>query len=77
MDRKTFTDALTKYVQVTPFRPFTVALNNGDRFEIDQPWALAFRDGTALFAGPGGTPHIFDDQSVTQFIGDPTTGASE
>ena len=77
MDRKTFTDALTEYVRFTPFRPFTVALNNGDRLEIDHPKALAFRDGTALFAGPGGTPHIFDSQSVTQIIGDLTTSPSD
>ena len=70
MDRKIFNDALGEYVNFRPFRPFTVALANGDRLEIDHPNAIAFRNGTALVAGPSGTPHIFDYQGVTQIIGD-------
>ncbi len=70
MDRKTFNDAMSQYVSFRPFHPFTVALANGDRLEIDHPDAIAFRNGTALFAGPSGTPHIFDYQGVTQIIGD-------
>ena len=30
-----------------PYRPFTVALVNGDRFEVDHPDALVVRDGVA------------------------------
>ena len=37
-----------------PFRPFTVALVNGDRFEVDHPGALAVRDGIAMYIGAGG-----------------------
>ncbi len=70
MDRKTFNAAMSQYVNFTPFSPFTVALTNGDRLEIDHRNAVAYRNGTGLFAGPGGTPHIFDYQSVTQIIGD-------
>lgn len=51
-------------------KPFTVAMVNGDRLEIDHPDALAVRDGVALFAGPGGVPVIFDYEGVSQVIGD-------
>jgi hypothetical protein len=53
-----------------PFRPFSVALVNGDRLEVDHPDALAVRDGVALFAGPGGVPVILDYEGVSQIIGD-------
>jgi hypothetical protein len=39
-----------------PFRPFTVALVNGDRFEVDYPKALVFRDGAAVYVASGGRP---------------------
>ncbi len=53
-----------------PFKPFTVAMQNGDRLEVDHPDALAMRDGIALFAGPGGIPSIFDHEGVNRIIGD-------
>jgi hypothetical protein len=37
----------------SPFRPFTVALVNGDRFEVDYPDALVVRDGMAVFISAG------------------------
>ena len=53
-----------------PFHPFTVALINGDRFEVDFPDALMARDGQAVYFGPNKVLHIFDHQGVAQFIGD-------
>jgi hypothetical protein len=53
-----------------PFRPFTVALVNGDRFEVDHPGALAARDGAAIYISPGGVPVIFDHEGVSQIVGD-------
>ena len=41
-----------------------------DRFEVDHPDAFSFREGVAVYFAPGGVPHIFDHESVTQFIGD-------
>ena len=35
-----------------PYKPFTVVLVNGKRFEVDRPSALAFRDGGAGYVGP-------------------------
>ena len=54
----------------TPYRPFTVALVNGDRFEVDHPDALVVRDGVAVYIGAGGIPVLFDREGVGQFIGE-------
>ena len=70
MDRDTFDRTIRAFKHHTPFRPFTVAMGNGDRLEVDHPDALAVRDGVALFAGPGGVPVFFDYQGVSQVIGD-------
>ena len=70
MDRETFDLTILTFRRRTPFRPFTVAMVNGDRFEVDHPEALAVRDGVALFAGPGGVPVIFDHEGVSQVVGD-------
>lgn len=43
---------------------------NGTRLEVDHPDALAFRDGVAWFAAPGGVPVVFDHEGVSQVIGD-------
>ena len=53
-----------------PYRPFTVALVNGDRFEVDHPDALVVRDGVAVYIAAGGVPVLFDHEGVGQFIGD-------
>jgi hypothetical protein len=53
-----------------PFQLFTVALVNGDRFEVEHANALVFRDGVAIYVAPGGVPVIFDHEGVSQVIGD-------
>lgn len=65
-----FDGALTAFINRSPFRPFTVALVNGDRFEVDHPRALVVRDGVAVYVGPGGVPVLFDHEGVSQFVGD-------
>jgi hypothetical protein len=65
-----FDNSLTAFISRTPFRPFTVALVNGDRFEVDHPRALVVRDGVAVFVGPGGVPVLFDHEGVSQFVRD-------
>ena len=52
MDRATFDSTIRAFKHRTPYKPFTIAMVNGNRFEIDHPEALALRDGMALFAGP-------------------------
>jgi hypothetical protein len=70
MDRETFTNTIQAFKHLSPFRPFTVSMVNGDRLEVDHPDALAVRDGMALFAAPGNVPVIFDHEGVSQVIGD-------
>jgi hypothetical protein len=70
MDRGTFDNTLQMLTQRRPFRPFTVAMVNGDRLEVDFPNAIAFRDGTALYIAAGGVPAWFDHEGVSQVIGD-------
>ena len=70
MDRETFDLTIRTFKHRTPFQPFTIAMQNGDRLEIDHPDALAIRDGAALFVGPGKVPSIFDHEGVTRIIGD-------
>jgi hypothetical protein len=65
-----FDQTLSAFMERRPFKPFTVALVNGDRFEVDHPKALVFRDGVAIYVAPGGFPVIFDHEGVSQFIGD-------
>lgn len=70
MQSDNFDQTLAAFRQRVPFRPFTVALVNGDRFEVDHPGAFVFRDGVAVFIGPGGVPIVFDHEGVSQFVGD-------
>jgi len=68
MTKDSFTRSLRALQHRTPFKPFTVALVNGDRFQVDHPEALVVRDGVAAFVAVGGYPTLFDHESVSQFI---------
>jgi hypothetical protein len=77
MDRDTFDSTIRTFKNHRPFRPFTIALVNGDRVEVDHPEAVLVRDGTGLYVGPGGIPVLFDYESVSQVIGDLAGRSSE
>lgn len=70
MDRELFDQSIRAFKHRKPFKPFTVAMESGDRLEVDHPDALAIRDGQALFIGPGSVPSIFDHEGVSRIIGD-------
>jgi hypothetical protein len=70
MEADNFDRTLTAFKRRSPFRPFTVALVNGDRFEVDHPDALVVRDGVAVYVGAGGIPVLFDHEGVRQVVGD-------
>jgi hypothetical protein len=70
MDAANFDQTLNAFKRRIPFRPFRIALVNGDRFEVDFPDALLIRDGVAVFVAAGGIPVIFDYEGVNQFVGD-------
>lgn len=62
-----FNQLLIGLQQRSPFIPFTVELQGGDRFEVDRP-TVAVRDGIAVFLGPRGAPICFDHDSVKRFV---------
>lgn len=70
MEATNFDQTLSAFKKRNPFRPFTVAMVNGDRFEVDYPDALVVRDGVAVYIAAGGVPVLFDHEGVSQFIGD-------
>ena len=61
---------LAAFTQRTPFRPFPVVLGSGTQFEVDHSGALIFRDGIAVFPGPGGVPVLCDHEGVDQCVAD-------
>jgi hypothetical protein len=63
--------SLRAFQRRSPFRPFVVALVNGDRVQVDHPEALVIRDGVAVFIAAGGVPTLFDHESVSQLVGEP------
>ncbi|HEY7155127.1 MAG TPA: hypothetical protein VH575_14280 [Gemmataceae bacterium] len=70
METANFDRALIAFKRRSPFRPFTVVLVDGDRFEVDYPEVLVVRDGMAVYIAAGGVPVLFDHEGVSQFIGD-------
>ena len=70
MEAEPFERSLRACQRRNPFRPFTVALVNGDRFQVDHPEALVFRGGVAVFVAANGVPTLFDHQSVSQLVGE-------
>jgi hypothetical protein len=66
-----FERTLRTYQRRRPFKPFKVALVNGDRFQVDHPEALVLRDGVGVFVAAGGIPTLFDHEGVSQVLGEP------
>jgi hypothetical protein len=69
MNFQHFERTLRAFHRRAPFRPFTVELVSGDRFQVDHPEALVVRAGTAVFVAADGTPTLFDHEGVCQIIG--------
>ena len=70
MDRESFTATIQALQNRRPFKPFTVALVDGDRYEVDRPNILAVGEGIAILISPGAVPVFFDHEGVSQVIGD-------
>ena len=47
-----FDRTLNAFRKRSPYRPFTVVLVNGDRFEVDYPDALVVREGWPFTSVP-------------------------
>lgn len=70
MTSEKFSETIAAFNRRQPFKPYTIAMMNGDRVEVDFPGAIAVREGFAIFLGPGGVPHFIDHDGVNQMIGD-------
>jgi hypothetical protein len=70
MDATNLERSLHAYQRRTPFRPFTVALVNGERIVVDHPEAMILRGGSAVFIAADGVPTLFDHKSVSQVTGE-------
>lgn len=70
METQTFDETMLALKGRIPFRPFTVALVNGHRYEVDHADAFVIRDGVAIYVAPGGIPVIFDHEGVSEIVGD-------
>ena len=70
MDQETFTATILALQTRRPFKPFTVALVDGDRYEVDRPNILAVGERIAILVAPGDVPVYFDQEGVSQIIGD-------
>jgi hypothetical protein len=71
-----FEGALRAFRRRTPFRPFTVELVSGDRFQVDHPEALVPRGGAAVFFAADGELKLRDRESVSQVLEEPPAQAS-
>jgi hypothetical protein len=69
MDAANFDRALQALARKSPFRPFTVELVSGDRFDVVHPEALMFRNGYAFYLNPDGDWSFFDYEGVSQLLG--------
>jgi hypothetical protein len=80
MVAESFDRSLRAFVHRTPFRPFTVELVSGQRFEVGHPEALVYRNGVAVYFSPDGGISLFDHGGVSRLIrgaaGPPRRGIS-
>lgn len=70
MTAENFDNAMRVLTTRTPYEVFTIELNGGQRFEVDYPGALSWRNGIAVFLAPGRVPVLFDHESVNAIIAD-------
>jgi hypothetical protein len=74
MTPENFEAVLEAMLSRKPFKPFTVELHGGTRFEIDHP-RVVYREAHAIFFAPGFVPIHFDHESVVQIIDSPAHSA--
>ena len=74
MTREEFRTQLIFHLRRKPYRPFTVFLTSGERFEVDAPQYVAHNipdNGSAAGYLAPNDAFIFDHEEVKEFIGEP------
>ena len=75
MTAEHFETTLSALLSRRPFQPFTIELDTGKRYEVDDPQGMALHEGAAVFFAPGGVPVFFYHESMTQIINSPAHSA--
>ena len=72
MTREEFRKQLTLHLKRTPFRPFAVVLNTGERFTIDDPQYVGHNvsldGGAAGYISPDKEVFLFEHADVEEFV---------
>jgi hypothetical protein len=68
MTNEEFAATISPLRAARPFRPYTVEMNDGTRYEIDLPLALGYRDGSFGFMTHGRGPRFFNVADVRQIL---------
>ncbi|NNJ27064.1 hypothetical protein [Alienimonas chondri] len=76
MDASFFTDTVSRLRNAKPFKPFTIRLNDGSHFEVDNPDVIAAMEGLAYGFGPGRVVVWFDHSSVARIDEDIASGSA-
>jgi len=71
MSPETLDRTLDGLMQRKPFRPFSVELLNGRRFEVDRPHSVAYRNGVAACMAKGKIFVNFDHADIKQIDDSP------
>ena len=70
MDPENLEATIDGCLSAQPFHPFTLAMTDGSRLEVDHPKAVHFFKGFGVFYGPGGRPQFFEAGGVNRVIAD-------
>lgn len=70
MSPEMFEETILANKRRVPFKPFTIVVISGSRYEVDHPEAILVRSGSAIYMGPGHVPVFFDHYGVSEIIGD-------
>ena len=59
-----FDGVLRRRFRANPFVPFEIVRNNGDRYEVTNPWHFAMGGDTVVVLRPGGSQFFRKSQIV-------------
>ena len=68
MTAENFETSIDALMEFRPFKPFTIELNTGERFEVDSPGTLLWKGSPAIFKIPRGRLAFFDHDSVNKIV---------
>lgn len=73
MKSEIFDSTIEGFKTRQPFEPFTIVMVSGDRLQVDHKNAIVAHDGFAVLIGPNRVPVFFDNEGVSQIVGELVT----